>query len=116
MERDWASFVPLADQQLLALTRVMLAGPRFALLDRVETTLGPGQVRQVLQRLTGNSITPIHLTESTESLEPYDAVLEIASDGTWALRRTKSEPVRDRGDEAHGHSDPVLADADSPTE
>jgi vitamin B12/bleomycin/antimicrobial peptide transport system ATP-binding/permease protein len=116
VERDWASFVPLADQKLLALTRVILAGPRFALLDRVETTLGPGQLRQALQRLTGNSITPIHLTESAESLEPYDAVLEIASDGAWAWRRTESEPVRDRGDGAHGHSVPVLADADSPTE
>ena len=65
VERDWASFVPLGDQQLLALTRVILAGPRFALLDRVETTLGPGQVPQALRRLTQNSITPIHLTEST---------------------------------------------------
>jgi vitamin B12/bleomycin/antimicrobial peptide transport system ATP-binding/permease protein len=116
VERDWASFVPLADQQLLALTRVILAGPRFALLDRVETTLGPGQVRQALQRLTGNSITPIHLAESTESIELYDAVLEIASDGSWAWGWTDAGPVRARGDEAPGRNDPVLADANSLTE
>ena len=66
VERDWESFVPLDDQQLLALTRVVLAGPRFAFLDRVETTLGPGQVRQALQRLTVNSITPIHLAEAAQ--------------------------------------------------
>ena len=108
--------MPLAEQQLLVLTRVILAGPRFALLDRVDTTLGPGQVQEALQRLTGNSITPIHLTDSTESLGPYDAVLEIASDGAWALRRTDSEPVRDREDEAHGRSDSFLADEDPLTE
>jgi putative ATP-binding cassette transporter len=116
VERDWESFVSLGDQQSLALTRVILAGPRFAFLDRVETTLGPGQVRQELRRLTGNSITAIHLAESAESIEPYDAVLEVASDGAWALRWTDAEPVRDRGDEAHGRSDPVLAEASSPTE
>jgi putative ATP-binding cassette transporter len=116
VERDWGSFVPLGDQQLLALTRVVVAAPRFALLDRVETTLGPGQLRQALQRLTQNSITPIHLVESTESLEPYDAVLEIASDGAWEWRWTDAEAVRDRGDEAHGRSDTVLTDANSPTE
>jgi putative ATP-binding cassette transporter len=116
VERDWESFVPLGDQQLLALTRVILAGPRFAFLDRVETTLGPGQVRQALQRLTQNSITPIHLAEAPQSIEPYDAVLEIASDGAWAWRWTESEPVRDRGDEAHGRSDPALADVNSQTE
>ena len=101
MERDWQSFVSLGDQQLLALTRMILAGPRFAFLDRVETTLGPGQVRQALQRLTENSITPIHLAEAAESVEQYDAVLEIDSDGAWAWRWTDAEPVRDRGDEAH---------------
>src|SRR5262249_19249884 len=58
-ERDWQAFVSLGDQQLLVLTRIVLARPRFAFLDRVETTLGPGQLRQALERLTQNSITPI---------------------------------------------------------
>ena len=30
VERDWQTFVSLADQQLLVLTRMVLAGPRFA--------------------------------------------------------------------------------------
>jgi putative ATP-binding cassette transporter len=100
-ERDWQAFVSLGDQQLLVLTRIILARPRFAFLDRVETTLGPAQVRQALQRLTQNSITPIHLAAAAESVEPYDAVLEIDTDGTWAWRRTDAEPVPDRGAEAH---------------
>ena len=46
------------------LARVILAGPRFALLDRVETTLGSGQVQQALQWLAENSITYIHMAEA----------------------------------------------------
>ena len=101
VERDWRSFVSLGDQQLLVLTRVVLAGPRFAFLDRVDTTLGPGQVRQALQRLTQNSITPIHLADAAPSVEQYDAVLEIDGDGSWAWEWTDAVPVPDRVEEAH---------------
>jgi vitamin B12/bleomycin/antimicrobial peptide transport system ATP-binding/permease protein len=100
-ERDWLAFVSLGDQQLLVLTRIVLARPRFAFLDRVETTLGPGQIRQALERLSQNSITPIHLAQAAQSVELYDAVLEIACDGAWVWRWTGSEPAHDRGDEAH---------------
>jgi putative ATP-binding cassette transporter len=98
VERDWQSFVSLGEQQLLVLTRTVLAGPRFVFLDRVETSLGPGQVRQALQRLTQNSITPIHLATTAESVEQYDAVLEIDADGAWAWRRTDGESMQDRED------------------
>jgi putative ATP-binding cassette transporter len=93
--------VSLGDQQLLVLTRIVLARPRFAFLDRVETTLGPGQVRQALQRLTQNSITPIHLAAAADSIEQYDAVLEIDTEGAWAWRWTAAEPVSDRVIESH---------------
>jgi putative ATP-binding cassette transporter len=100
-ERDWLAFVSLGDQQLLVLTRIVLARPRFAFLDRVETTLGAGQVREALQWLTQNSITPIHLAQAAQSVEQYDAVLEIDRDGAWASRWTDAEPVQDREEKAH---------------
>jgi putative ATP-binding cassette transporter len=100
-ERDWLAFVSLGDQQLLVLTRIVLARPRFAFLDRVDTTLGPNQVRQAFQRLTQNSITPIHLAATAQSVEQYDAVLEIDCDGAWTWRWMVAEPVQDRLDEAH---------------
>src|SRR3954467_9610589 len=52
-----------------------------------------------------NSITSIHLAAAAESLEPYDVVLAIASDGGWSWCWTNAEPVRDRGDAAHGPGD-----------
>jgi vitamin B12/bleomycin/antimicrobial peptide transport system ATP-binding/permease protein len=99
VERDWQAFVSLGDQQLLVLTRVVLARPRFAFLDRINTTLGPGQVQQAIERLTDHSITPIHLAETAESVEQYDAVLEIDCGGAWAWRWTGADPAQDGGDE-----------------
>jgi putative ATP-binding cassette transporter len=89
-ERDWSAILSLGEQQLLALTRLILARPAFAILDRVNAALKPAQVRQVLRRLDENSITYITLAEDSESVELYDAVLEIDPDGAWSWRRTDS--------------------------
>jgi putative ATP-binding cassette transporter len=94
VEQDWQNFISLGDQQLLAITRVVLARPRFALLDRVETVLAPGRFRQALERLAGNSITPIHLAEAATEAQ-YDAVLEIDADGTWQWRSTDATASQD---------------------
>jgi putative ATP-binding cassette transporter len=89
-EHNWSDLLSLGEQQLLALTRLVLARPAFCLLDRVSTALKPAQVRQALRRLDENSITYVALAEDAESLELYDAVLEIDPDGEWTWKRTGS--------------------------
>lgn len=89
-EHDWSTILSLGEQQLLALTRLILARPAFAILDRVNAALSPAQVRQVLRRLDENSITYITLAEAAVSVELYDAVLEIDADGAWSWRRNDS--------------------------
>jgi vitamin B12/bleomycin/antimicrobial peptide transport system ATP-binding/permease protein len=93
-EREWAAVLSLGEQQLVAVTRLILARPAFALLDRVSTTLGPARLRQALRRLTDNSITYINFDEPSELVELYDAVLEIDADGAWYFRQLDA---RDRG-------------------
>jgi len=78
----------LGEQQLLALTRLVLARPAFAMLDRVNATLKPAQIRQALRLLDENSITYIALAEDADSVELYDAVLEIDAEGGWSWRQT----------------------------
>jgi len=87
-EQDWSAILSLGEQQLLALTRLILARPAFAMLDRVNAALKPAQFRQALRRLDENSITYITLAEDNESIELYDALLEIDPDGAWSWRRT----------------------------
>ena len=87
-EHDWPTMLSVAEQQLLAITRLTLARPAFAMLDRVTAALKPAQIRQALRRLDENSITYITFAEDAESLELYDAVLEIDADGAWSWRRT----------------------------
>ena len=87
-ERDWPASLSLREQQLLALTRLILARPAFAMLDRVDAVLEPAQLRQALRRLDENSITYVVLAENAELVEQYDAVLEIKADGTWSWTPT----------------------------
>jgi vitamin B12/bleomycin/antimicrobial peptide transport system ATP-binding/permease protein len=87
-ERDWPTMLSVAEQQLLALTRLTLARPAFAMLDRATAALKPAQVREAFRRLDENSITYITFAEDPESLELYDALLEIDADGAWNWRRT----------------------------
>jgi putative ATP-binding cassette transporter len=94
-EQDWQAVLSLAEQQLIALTRLVLARPAFAMLDRVNATLKPAQVRAVLRRLDENSITYILFAEEAESVDLYDAILEIDADGEWRLRRMEGKAHAD---------------------
>ncbi len=87
-ERDWSTVLSLGQQQLLAITRLILLRPSFALLDRVTESLKPAQLREILRRFDENSITYITFAEDAESVELYDAVLEIDSDGGWTWSPT----------------------------
>jgi vitamin B12/bleomycin/antimicrobial peptide transport system ATP-binding/permease protein len=82
-ERDWPATLSLREQQLLALTGLILARPAFAMLDRLDAVLEPAQLRQALRRLDKNSITYVVLAETAELVEQYDAELEVKADGTW---------------------------------
>jgi putative ATP-binding cassette transporter len=91
-EHDWPATLSLREQQLLALTALILARPDFAMLDRVDVVLEPDQLRQTLRSLDENSITYVALAENAEMVELYDAVLEIKTDGTWSWTPAHRDP------------------------
>ena len=86
IEHDWPAILSLGEQQQLAVIRLILARPSFALLDRVSTALGPALLERSLERLTASSITYINfdLVAESELVELYDAVLQINADGAWS--------------------------------
>lgn len=81
VEIDWSTKLSLGQQQLLAMTRIVLNQPKVALLDRASTALGKDQLQQVLQRLTEHSIPYIAFDELPATPALFDAVLEFDADG-----------------------------------
>ena len=87
-EHDWSAILSLGEQQLLALTRLTLTRPAFAMLDRPDSALKPAQVRQALRHLDEKSITYITFAGDDDSADTYDAVLGIDTEGGWTWKRT----------------------------
>ena len=83
VERDWPTILSLGERQQLAIARLILARPSFAILDRVSTTLGSARLRQSLRLLTENSIAYLHFDEPVVPVDLYDAVLEIDTNAKW---------------------------------
>ncbi len=86
VEENWESMLSLGEEQILAFTRLVLAKPQFAFLDRVYTALTPDQASQLLLMLSMHSITYIAMDEATNMPQLYDAILEIALDGSWKMK------------------------------
>ncbi len=86
VEQNWESMLSLGEEQILAFTRLVLAAPQFAFLDRVYTSLTPDQASQLLLMLSMHSISYIAMDEATNMPQLYDAILEIANDGSWKVK------------------------------
>jgi putative ATP-binding cassette transporter len=82
-EQDWQKVLSLSEQQLLALANVLLSGPRFVVLDRVEMTLGSEHLEKILHLLSECSITCINIGKTEIARDLYQAVLEYGEDGRW---------------------------------
>ena len=91
--QHWENILPLDQQQMLVVARVLLSQPRFVFLDRPSSALGAERVDWILDLLKERSIT--YLTfESDESgvnTDRYDAVLDLKEQGAWDYK-----PVKDR--------------------
>ncbi len=97
IERDWNNILSLDEQQLLVLARLLLATPRFALLDRIGTTLTPPQVAHVLDTLSRNSVTYMLVDYGENRPDRYDAILDLHEGGSWKwIPLTHGKPVEER--------------------
>jgi putative ATP-binding cassette transporter len=88
----WENTLPLGDQQLLVIARLLLTGPRFAFLDRPSTTLSAEQVDWVLGMLGERSISYVIFEdeESAVNMERYHGVLKLKVDGDWEYQRVNT--------------------------
>lgn len=101
-EQDWDELLSLGEQQMVAFSRLMLARPQFAFLDRISTALNPEDVTQMLRMLTKHNITYLSLgrdrhgrRDTDDRLENYESVLEIRPDGTWSWKAVRDGEIVD---------------------
>jgi len=92
-EQDWASILSLSEEQLLAFSRLLLAKPRFAFLDRVCTALSVEQVDQIHRMLVANGISYVSMEEEETQFEHYDFVLELLNGGGWHMKKIENGEV-----------------------
>jgi putative ATP-binding cassette transporter len=83
VEQNWDNLLSLGEQQLVAAARVLMAAPRYAVLDRLNSALTPSQVHRLLGLLKQRGITYLHFGEVDDALRHFDAVLELSGTGPW---------------------------------
>ncbi len=86
-EQRWTSLLTISEQQLLVCARVLLAGPRFVMVERLSVTLERAIIDHILDLFTQRGITYIVLEPEASDLQHYDQVLDLAEGGAWQLRR-----------------------------
>jgi putative ATP-binding cassette transporter len=86
-EQNWGDILSVAEQHLLTFARVLLAGPRFAVFDRVGRGVRPEFRARLVRTLMARSITYVTLSDDFADPTLFDAVLELPGDGTWTWRR-----------------------------
>lgn len=90
--QHWENTLPLNDQQLLVVARLLLTAPHFTFLDRPSTTLTQAQIDWILGMLRERSITYVIFEDEDSSgrLENFTAVLELGINGAWTYKPVKN--------------------------
>jgi putative ATP-binding cassette transporter len=100
-EWDWPNDLPAGDRHTLALARLLLARPRFAVLDGVPWGLSASRLRRLYHALARSCINYLSAGGSDDLLPYHDLWLELQGDGAWQLRpaHPQSEAVSCAGAE-----------------
>jgi putative ATP-binding cassette transporter len=87
---DWSNDLSTGDRRALALARLLLAKPRFALLDGVPWQFAPARLEHLYEALARSPITYISLGGPADLKSYHDLWLELHGDGKWQLRQTNN--------------------------
>ena len=85
-QADWAKLLSTGEQQRLAFARVLIARPRYAVLDEAASALDAVHEAALYRQLEGLAITPVSISHHP-GLRPYHRwVLELQGDGQGGWR------------------------------
>lgn len=84
--QNWHEVLSPTEQQLLAITRVLLARPMFAFFDHPESTLPPEQKQELVELLTKRGVTCVLFTDQPFASESEMPTLDLKQTGRWSWR------------------------------
>lgn len=83
--RDWAKLLSVGEQQRLAIARVLLSRPRYAMLDEATSALDAQNEDLVYRQLAQIATTPVSVSHRASLLRYHALVLELLGDGRWQI-------------------------------
>jgi putative ATP-binding cassette transporter len=89
VDREWTDLLSLEEQRLIGVARLLLAKPRFAVLERPVAGLGAESAANVLAALAESGVATVVLGDGAYARDAFDAVIEITKDGTWTRTSPK---------------------------
>lgn len=89
-ELDWSKVLSVGEQQRVALARVLLQAPRYAILDEATSALDIANELSLYQLLAATGTTMISVGHRPSILQYHPRVLEIVGDGMWQLYSSES--------------------------
>jgi vitamin B12/bleomycin/antimicrobial peptide transport system ATP-binding/permease protein len=82
---DFGKLLSVGERQRLALARVFLKKPRFALLDEATSALDPENESAVYEILTTTPTTFLSVSHHPSLVKYHSQILELKVDGSWLL-------------------------------
>jgi putative ATP-binding cassette transporter len=88
-ELDFAKVLSVGEQQRLAVARVLLTKPHYAVLDEATSALDVENEERLYAQLKATSSTIVSVAHRSTLLKHHMHVLEVVGDGTWRLGQAK---------------------------
>jgi vitamin B12/bleomycin/antimicrobial peptide transport system ATP-binding/permease protein len=90
VELDWDDVLSLGEQQRLAIARLLLTSPPFAILDEATSALDLQNEKQVYQKIQATASSFVSVGHRPSLLQYHQFVLELTGDTNWRLMPTAS--------------------------
>lgn len=92
-QRRWDDELNLGEGQLLAVARALLSKPDFIFLDHLESALDGEEFARVRTAISHHRASAVVFSDGRTGGNGFDAILEIAADGTWKWTEKSPAPA-----------------------
>ena len=84
-EADWEKILSVGEQQRLAIARVLVTMPRYAMLDEATSALDSANEAHLYSLLAETETTLVSVGHRPSILKYHEQVLELRGEGEWKL-------------------------------